>query len=548
MTTSRSFTLAKILKGGSKVSNDFTSAASNNVANAIVSRDSSGNFAAGTITAAVVGNASTATTLQTARTIAISGDITGNATSFNGSANITISSAITAGAIVNDDINASAAIADTKLATISTAGKVSNSATTATNANTASAIVARDASGNFSAGTITAALSGNASTATALASSQNFSLTGSVTAPAVAFNGSGAVALSTSISTGAVDSTALGSLSVSSAKLQANIPDSKLATISTAGKVSNSATTATNANTANAIVARDASGNFTAGIVSADQFNSTNNGNGTNYKVGDDAWIGDVNQANTIRITGQQDSSKGYIIFGNSNSTALGRSGTGDLTYGGVFSAVEFTSTNASGDEGGQVNLAKPPNATTSGGVTIDAFQNRVRIFENGGTARGVYFDLTAAAAGAGTNLLASTVNDGTLTLAVSGTGLSGSATFTANQASNSTFTVTSNATSANTTGAIVARDGSGNFSAGTITAALSGNASTATTLQTARTIAISGDVTGSATSFNGSADITISAGITAGSIVSADFSSATSLIIYNSAGTAVKTVYSPGS
>jgi hypothetical protein len=59
------------------------------------------------------------------------------------------------GTITNADINASAAIADAKLATISTAGKVSNSATTATAANTASAIVARDASGNFTAGTIT---------------------------------------------------------------------------------------------------------------------------------------------------------------------------------------------------------------------------------------------------------------------------------------------------------------------------------------------------------------------------------------------------------
>jgi hypothetical protein len=45
----------------------------------------------------------------------------------------------------------------------------------------------------------------------------------------------------------------------------AAIVDTKLATISTAGKVSNSATTATDANTASAIVARDASGNFIAG-------------------------------------------------------------------------------------------------------------------------------------------------------------------------------------------------------------------------------------------------------------------------------------------
>lgn len=62
------------------------------------------------------------------------------------------------------------------------------------------------------------------------------------------------------------------------------------------------------------------------------------------------------------------------------------------------------------------------------------------------------------------------TVNNGTLTLAVSGTGLSGSASFTANQSGNTTFTVTSNATSANTASAIVARDASGNFSAGAIT------------------------------------------------------------------------------
>jgi len=49
----------------------------------------------------------------------------------------------------------------------------------------------------------------------------------------------------------------------------AAIVDTKLATIATAGKVSNSATTATNANTASAIVARDASGNFSAGTITA---------------------------------------------------------------------------------------------------------------------------------------------------------------------------------------------------------------------------------------------------------------------------------------
>jgi hypothetical protein len=94
--------------------------------------------------------------------------------------------------------------------------------------------------------------------------------------------------------------------------------------------------------------------------------------------------------------------------------------------------------------------------------------------------------------------------NNGTLTMAVSGVGLTGSASFTADQAGSSTFTVGSNATSANGGSTIVARDASGNFSANTITATLNGNASTATTATNqsggtvnATTGAFSGLVTG---------------------------------------------------
>jgi len=129
--------------------------------------------------------------------------------------NIITSAMIVDGTIVNADINASAAIADTKLATISTASKVSNSATTATSANTASAIVARDASGNFTAGTITAnvtgnvsgtsgSTTGNAATATALATGRTFQLTGDVEASGVTFDGTGNVNLTTVIGTGAI--------------------------------------------------------------------------------------------------------------------------------------------------------------------------------------------------------------------------------------------------------------------------------------------------------------------------------------------------------
>ncbi len=62
-----------------EIQNDSTNI---NTANLLVRRDASGNFNAGTITATLNGNASTATTLQIARTI--------NGVSFNGSANIVV--------------------------------------------------------------------------------------------------------------------------------------------------------------------------------------------------------------------------------------------------------------------------------------------------------------------------------------------------------------------------------------------------------------------------------------------------------------------------
>ncbi len=105
-------------------------------------------------------------------------------------------------------------VADSKLATITTGGKVANSATTATPANAPGTIVGRDGSGNFAAGTVTA----------------------------TSFSGSGA------------SLTSLNASQISS------------------GTLDNARTTATSANTANAIVARDGSGNITAGQVVANSF------------------------------------------------------------------------------------------------------------------------------------------------------------------------------------------------------------------------------------------------------------------------------------
>jgi len=80
-------------------------------------------------------------------------------------------------------------------------------------------------------------------------------------------------------------------------------------------------------------------GNVTASNSTFDTVAATNNGNGTNFKVGDDAWIGDVNAANTIRVKGQQDATAGYITFGN-QTAALGLTNSSTLTWGAAFTAT----------------------------------------------------------------------------------------------------------------------------------------------------------------------------------------------------------------
>ena len=80
--------------------------------------------------------------------------------------------------------------------------------------------------------------------------------------------------------------------------------------------------------------------NVTSNVVAA-MISANTNGTGNNFKVGDDAWIGDINVTNTLRIKGQQDPANGYVVFGTGDTTGkLGRSGTGALTYTGDFTAT----------------------------------------------------------------------------------------------------------------------------------------------------------------------------------------------------------------
>jgi len=208
--------------------------------------------------------------------------------------------------------------------------------------------------------------------------------------------------------------------------------------------------------------------------------------------TGDAFFVQEGNGAGELYVM----NTEGTITFGTTNitftqiaSAAIYSAGSGLDLNGTVFSHTD-TSSQASVNNSGNTFIQD---------VTLDGF--------------GHVTALTSATA---------VINDGTLTLATSGTGLSGSASFTANDSDNVTFTVTSNATNANTASTIVARDASGNFSAGTITAALSGNASTssscsgnaatATAWATGRTLTLSGDVSGTSSTIDGTGNITLTA------------------------------------
>ncbi len=202
---------------GANLANGATSA---NTAAKLVARDTSGNFAAGTVTANLNGTATNATS-AVSFTGALAGDVTGTQGA---------TSVVTVGGMSAANVAAGA-----------------NLANGATSTNTALKLVARDASGNFAAGTITADLNGTATSATSAGS-----FTGALAGDVTGLQGTTSVA-------------SVGGVSAANVATGANLANG-----------------ATSANTASKLVARDASGNFAAGAITAVSMRvSTNLGVGT---------------------------------------------------------------------------------------------------------------------------------------------------------------------------------------------------------------------------------------------------------------------------
>jgi len=96
---------------------------------------------------------------------------------------------------------------------------------------------------------------------------------------------------------------------------------------------------------------------------------------------------------------------KANAAFNKANSALANTNGAtfqGQLNITGTLRALT-----QGGDEGGEIFLDKAEtNTTLSAGVTIDVYQNKLRIFETGGSVRGAYIDLSAAGAGVSSDLL----------------------------------------------------------------------------------------------------------------------------------------------
>ena len=177
-----------------------------------------------------------ATQLATARTIALSGNVTATGVAFNGTSGITLSTTIGNGVVTNTMLaNSGITLGSTSISLGSTTTTLAGlSAVTAT--------------------TFNGALNGNANTATALQTARTFSLTGNVTATGITFDGTGNVALNTTIGSGVVTNAmlvnsgfTLGSTNITLGSTGLTLAGLSSVTATTfTGSLSGTATTATN--------------------------------------------------------------------------------------------------------------------------------------------------------------------------------------------------------------------------------------------------------------------------------------------------------------
>ena len=329
------------------LANARTTASDANGASTIVSRDSTGSFTANTITATTVNATSGNFTNITGNGVALTAINASNITSGTlDNARTTGNTANSANTIVLRDasgnfgsnvISASlfsgdgSAINAINASNISS-GTIANARTTASSSNGASTIVQRDSGGNFSANTITANISGDISGGTNINASNITSGTiGNAFTTANSSNGSSTIVLR-----GASGEFAAGAITASSLSGNGSAITAINASAITTGTLDNARTTASSANGASTIVARDAGGNFSANTVTATTGSFTSvSGNGVALTA--------INASNIT--SGTIDNARTTASTSNGANTIVLRSATGNFA-GNEISGEEMIATN----------------------------------------------------------------------------------------------------------------------------------------------------------------------------------------------------------
>ena len=457
---------------------------------------SDGGSSLGTITSSgftgdVVGNATTATTLANARTI--------HGVSFDGSANIDLSEVIqdTVGAMVSSNTETNITVTyedsdgtlDFTIGTLNqdTTGTADNFTVSANNSTdeTVFLVFVDGATGSQGAETDTGLTynpsSGNLTISGALVAasldiSGDVDVDGTLEADAITVNGTGLAEFISDTVGAMVSSNSEDGISVtyddSDNTLDFNVADP---TLTFTGDVTGSGTVTNLGNTSIALTVQansvalgtDTTGNYVATIADAG------------------------NSAITVANSGSESAAVTLDIA--NNAVALGTKTTGNYvaTIAGTSNEIEVS---GSGSESATVTIGLPDDVTIGNDLTVTG-------------------DLTVN--GDTVTLNTSTLDVEDLTIRVGKGATTLSATNGAGiefGASSSKPTLTwDNGNSRLTSNKV--------FAATSFVGDVAGNASTASALETARTITLSGDVTSSATSFDGSGNITISTTIASNSV-----------------------------